>query len=160
MSKTSGNCIWLDDTPGDMYGKVMSLADTQIAEYWTNLTDLDPKKLTSLKPLDAKKELAFEIVKIYHSENEAQKAKEQFESLFQKGQAPEEIPTIKITQPSVELADFLVENNLAPSKSEAKRLIKEGAIEIDGQPIKESEIELENNQMMRIGKKKFVRILL
>lgn len=158
MSKTSGNCIWLDDTPSDMYGKIMSMTDNQIPEYWTNLTNLDPKVLTDLKPLDAKKQLALEITKTYHGEKEAQSAQDEFESVHQKGQMPQDVATIRISQPSVELADFLIENNLAPSKSEAKRLIKEGAIEVDGQTISESEIELENNQVMRVGKKQFVRI--
>lgn len=158
MSKSSGNCIWLDDIPTDMYGKIMSMADNQIPEYWTTLTNLDPKDLTSLKPLDAKKQLAFEITKTHHGEKEAQKAQDEFESVHQKGQMPEDVPTIKISQPSIELVDFLVENNLAPSKSEAKRLIKEGAVEIDGQTVTETEVEFENNQTMRIGKKKFARI--
>lgn len=158
MSKSSGNCIWLDDTAADMYGKIMSMSDNQIPEYWTNLTNLDPTNLTSLKPLDAKKQLAFEITKTYHGEKEAENAQNEFESVHQKGQMPQDTATIKVSQPSIELADFLVENNLAPSKSEAKRLIKEGAVEVDGQTISESEIELENNQVMRIGKKKFVRI--
>lgn len=158
MSKSSDNCIWLDDSPEEMYGKILSTADTQIEPYWTLLTDLDKAKLKDLKPLDAKKQLAFEIVKTIHGADSARKAQENFESTFQKGSLPQDVPAIKINGPSVELVDFLVENNLAPSKSEAKRLIKEGAIEVDGQTVQESEIILENNQVIKIGKKKFVRI--
>ena len=159
MSKSSGNCIWLDDTPQDMYGKIMSMADNQIEEYWSNLTDLDSDDLRKLKPLDAKKKLAFEIVRQLNNEKAAKEAQENFENTFQKGEMPQSIPTISVKQPSIELTDFLAENNLASSKSEAKRLIKEGAVEIDGQTIAESEIELENNQVIRVGKKKFVRII-
>ncbi|MDO8486938.1 MAG: tyrosine--tRNA ligase [Candidatus Curtissbacteria bacterium] len=155
MSKSSGNCIWLDDSPGDMFGKIMAIADNEIESYWVNLTGL-PKE--DLRPMDAKKKLAFEIVKTYHGESEAKKAQEKFEQLFQKGGVSESTPEIKLSQPSVELVDFLVENNLAPSKSEAKRLIANGAIEVDGQTISEDEIEFTNNQVMRVGKKKFVRI--
>lgn len=160
MSKSSGNCIWMDDSPQDMYGKILSAADTQIEPYWTLLTNLDKVKLKDLKPLDAKKELAHEIVKIYHGEQQAQKAQTNFETTFQKGTATAEIPEIKITIPDVELVDFLVENNLAPSKSEAKRLIKDGAVEVDGKTTKESEIQFENNQVIRVGKKIFARIML
>lgn len=158
MSKSSTNCIWLDDSPEEMYGKILSTADTQIEPYWTLLTDLNKAKLKDLKPLEAKKQLAFEIVNKFHGVDSAKKAQENFERTFQSGSVPEDVPTIKIGQSSVELIDFLVENNLAPSKSEAKRLIKEGAIEVDGQTINETEIEFENNQVIKIGKKKFFRI--
>lgn len=158
MSKSSGNCVWLDDSPNDMYGKIMSISDSQIDQYWKNLTDLPEGKLKELKPLEAKKELAGKIIKIYHGETAAQKAREGFEELFQKGGISESIPTITIKNPNIKLVDFLVENNLAPSKSEAKRLIKERAVEIGGQTVEESEVHLENNQVMRVGKKRFVRI--
>ncbi len=156
MSKSSGNCIWLDDSAADMFGKIMAISDSEIESYWINLTDL-PKE--DLKPMAAKKKLAAEIVKTYHGEESAKKAQEQFEQLFQKGGVSQNIPEIKVSQPSVELVDFLVENNLAPSKSEAKRLISSGAIEVDGQVIDETEIEFTNNQVMRVGKHKFVRII-
>ncbi len=157
MSKSSGNCIWLDDSATDMFGKIMAIADTEIESYRTNLTNL-PKE--DLKPMDAKKKLAFEIVKIYHGEKEAKMAQSEFEQLFQKGGVSQSIPEIKVKEPSVELVDFLVENNLAPSKSEAKRLIASGAVEVDGQVIDESEIEFTNNQVLRVGKHKFVKIIL
>ena len=110
--------------------------------------------------MEAKKRLAYEIVKIYHGQESAQKASEEFENVFQKGEGSKSIPTIEVKEPNIVLADFLTENNLAASKSEAKRLISQGAIEIDGQTAAESEIQLENNQIMRIGKKKFVRVIL
>lgn len=157
MSKSSGNCIWLDDSASDMFGKIMAITDSEIESYWINLTNL-PKE--NLKPMDAKKKLAFEIVKTYHGQEQAEKAKERFEQLFQKGGISQSIPEIKIKEPSVELVDFLVENNLAASKCQAKRLLSQGAIEVDGQTVNEDEIELENNQVMRVGKHKFVRITL
>lgn len=159
MSKSTGNCIWLDDSPSDMFGKVMAITDSEIESYWINLTDLDQNDLKNLKPMDAKKALAQQIVKTYHGQSEAKKAQEQFEQLFQKGGVSENIPEVKVQNPDIELVEFLVENNLAPSKSEAKRLIGQGAIEIDGQTVEADEIKLENNQVMRVGKHKFVRII-
>lgn len=158
MGKSTGNYIAIDETPTEMFGKVMAIKDDLIKQYFDLTTDIDPKSVDLSKPMEAKKQLALEIVRIYHGEDAARKAQENFESTIQKGLTYTVAPVIKIKEPSIELADFLVENNLAPSKSEAKRLIKEGAVEIDGQTVEETEIKLENNQVMRIGKKQFVRI--
>lgn len=160
MSKTSGNCIWLDDSPQDMYGKIMSMSDLRIGEYWINLTNLNSKELTDLKHLDAKKKLAHEIVRIYHSQNQADKAQEQFEKTFQKGQAPQDIQVITINQPVVDLSDFLFNNKLAGSRSAAKRLIEQGAIEIDGEIIKTPQVEFKDANVVKIGKRKFVKVTL
>src|SRR3990170_1852954 len=104
MSKSSGNCIWLDDTPYDMFGKIMSMADTQIEEYWQMLTDLSKEELKKLKAIDAKKKLGSEIVKIFHSEAEAKKAQDEFERVFQKGQIPINLPTISFPQTFISTA--------------------------------------------------------
>lgn len=160
MSKSSGNCIWLDDSPQDMYGKIMAIADTQIASYWTSLTDLPIEYLTKSKPLDAKKKLAFEIGRIYHGQNQADKVQEQFEKTFQKGQTPQDTETITIASPKQNLVDFLARNNLAASKSAAKRLLDQGAIEVEGQPVKNQAIEFVSGQVVKIGKRKFVKIKL
>src|SRR3989344_5261889 len=156
MSKSSGNCIWLDDTTKDMFGKIMSMADTQIPEYWTNLTDLDLGKLKKLKSMDAKKQLAHEIVKIYHGETETQKAQSEFEKAFHKGKSPEDIPKIKIGD-NISIVDFI--STQVGSKSEAKRLLDQGAIEVDSLSVKDAQSKLKNNSTVRIGKKKFVRIV-
>ena len=158
MSKTSGNCIWLTDTASEMFGKLMSINDNQIETYWKLLTDLPETDFNKNKPMDTKKRLAFEIVRTYHGQQTAQKAQSEFEKLFQKGEGSQSLPTIEIKESNIELADFLASNNLAASKSEAKRLINQGAIQVNGQTVSEPEIQLENNQVMRIGKKKFVRI--
>lgn len=160
MSKSSGNCVWLDDLPTEMFGKLMSIADSQIEEYWTNLTDLPSEKLKKLKPFDAKKELAKAIVNIYYGERIAQKAHEEFENVFQKKQQPEETQVIKIDNKTQNVTDLLTKNNLALSKSGAKRLLQSGAIEIDGQTISENHYEFKDGQIIRVGKKQFVKITL
>jgi len=160
MSKSSGNCIWLDDTPKNMFGKIMSMADTQIEEYWQMLTELSKEELKKLKAIDAKKKLAAEIVKIFHSEAEAKKAQDEFERVFQKHEIPQDVKQIKVSKSKWNVVDFLVENNLSESKSNAKRLFDQDAIEIDGRTVKDNEIEFKNDQVVRIGKKRFVKILL
>lgn len=160
MSKSINNSIALEDDPSDMYGKIMSIGDLLIESYWQSLTDLPSEELTNLKPLDAKKKLAFEIVKIYHSEQDAQKAQSQFESVFQKRQMPEEAKEVKVSKSKWKIVDFLVENRLVESKSAAKRLVDQNAIEIDSQTVKDPEVELKNGQVVKIGKRKFVKIKL
>lgn len=158
MSKSSGNCIWLDDTPDDMFGKIMSIADGQIEEYWTNLTNLDLENLRKSNPMDAKKKLAHEIAKIYHGESSAQKAQTNFESTFQKGVGPKDAQKIKIGNAKSDLIDFLTEYNLVDSRSKAKRLLDDGAVEIDGQVVKDQKVDFKDGQVVKIGKKKFVKV--
>ncbi len=168
IGKTEGNAIALVDPPDTIFGAIMTFPDDAIVKGLEYLTDIDLLEIQLIQetlkkdenPIKFKKQLAFEIVKQLHGQKGAESAQKEFESTFQKGNMPSEIPIIKIAEPSVELVDFLAENNLAPSKSEAKRLIKEGAIEVDGQTISETEIKFEKNQVMKVGKKKFVRIVL
>lgn len=154
MTKSTGNCIWLDDSPNEMYGKIMSMADSQIEEYWHNLTTIDQKELKSLKPLEAKKELASEIVKTYHCEKEAKEASQNFENVVQKGQLPNEIQEVKVV--GTELLDLVAD--FVGSKSEAKRQIAAKAVEIDGQTVEDTKTKLKLNQVIKIGKKTFVKI--
>ena len=156
MSKSSGNCIWLDDRPKDMFGKIMSMADTQIEQYWQMLTELSKEELKKLKAIDAKKKLAAEIVKIFHSEAEAKKAQEEFERVFQKGKSPEDILKIKVGD-NISIVDFV--SAQVGSKSEAKRLLDQGAIEVDSISVKDAQSKLKNNSIVRIGKKKFVKVV-
>lgn len=155
MTKTAGNCIWLDDLASDMYGKVLSMADSQLEEYWVNLTNLDPKELKTLKPLEAKKKLAQEIVKLYHNETEAKTAAKTFENTFQKGHVPEEIEDISADSSSA-LVDLVAQ--ATGSKSEAKRLIDQKAIEVDSKVVTDQKLKLRDGQVVKIGKRKFVRI--
>lgn len=158
MSKSSGNCIWLDDSPSEIFGKIMALADTQIEPYWKNLTGLPEEELKVKNPMDAKKTLAAEIVKMLHGENEAQKARSEFENVFQKGSIPQDLPEITVDTSPIDIVDFLVENNLVESRSQAKRLLSESALELDGETLENDEVEISNNQVLKIGKKKFVKI--
>lgn len=167
VGKTSGNAIVITDPPQKIFGAVMSFPDEVIINGLECLTDVSEEEIKSIaaeikagkNPIQFKKRLALEIIVQIYSRKEAKDAQEQFEKLFQRGETSGEMSTIKVKQPSVELVDFLVENNLAPSKSEAKRLISQKSIELDGQTVEESEVEFTNNQVMRVGKKKFVRII-
>ena len=166
IGKTGGNAINFSDSANSMYGAIMNFPDDVIVKGLEYLADVPMEKIKKAKQaletfknrIEYKKLLALAVVKQLHSEKEAQAAQSEFEKTFQKRSAPDSIPTVIIDEPSVELADFLVENSLAASKSDAKRLLHQKAIEIDGQIVENDEVEFEDNQVLKVGKKKFARI--
>lgn len=157
MSKSWGNAIWLEDTPDEMFGKVMSLNDNLIVQYFTFATKVSREK--GENPLDAKKELAFTIVSELHSKKDAKKAQENFETTFQRRQTPELIQIIKITEKSLPLLDLVLATKLVTSRSEAKRLISQNAIDVDGKTISDTTREVILPAVIKIGKTKFVKII-
>ena len=152
MSKTSGNCIWLDDKPSNMYGSLMSINDEQIALYLELLTDLPENLVKQKKPLDVKKTLAFDIVKQIYSKTDAQKAQNSFESTFQKN-SPEYNETVAVKSNLLEVVAELSE-----SKSEARRLISQGAVDVNGNTVKDLNNSIKGGEEIKIGKKIFVRV--
>lgn len=156
MTKTTGNCIWLTDTPEEMFGKIMSISDSEIASYWTNLTDLDLQALTKLKPLEAKKKLALEIVSMYHSKNDADKAQNRFEAIFQRRERPEEIDLTVKEGSSLENA--LVEAGIVDSKSKAKRLVAQGGVDVDEVKVTDANTKLKSGQVVKAGKKTYIKV--
>lgn len=166
MSKTWGNAIWLEDSPVDIFGKAMSISDELILEYYTLATNTPLSQIDIVKqrlesgenPIEIKKELATTIVSELYDENEAKHAKDQFVTVFQKKSTPQDIETITLTsgeQRSV--LDFLVENNLVPSRSEGKRLILQGGVTFNAQPVTGIN-EIVREGILQIGKRTFVKI--
>ncbi len=145
MGKTSKNYIGLNERPNEMFGKIMSMPDSNILTYFKLLTFPLPQKLeeaerlTASNPQEAKMKLAFEITRLFHGNIKAKKAQNYFVKTFQKKELPQkDIPTFKINiHDSIKVADLLKQIKIAPSKSEAKRLIKEGAIKINSQKIRD-----------------------
>lgn len=146
MNKSEGNCLGLNDNPQEMFGKILALPDEAIEPVFRLCTNIDLSKINfSGHPMELKKKLALQIVSELHSENAAQKAQEEFEKTFQKGEVAENlIREIKVRPGKI--TDQLVEAGIVASKSEAKRLEDQGAIE-QIQP-----------GLYRIGKKRFVKI--
>ncbi len=169
MSKSLGNYVGITESAKEQFGKLMSLPDELIIEYMRLLTDISAEEINNVErklkerninPRDAKIKLAFEIVKLYHSEKEAEKAKEEFERVFSRKETPSEMPIVEASMNKVNIIDFLVDNKILPSKSEARRLIKQKGIEINGKVIENwrKEVELENGSIIKIGKRMFIRI--
>lgn len=140
MSKSEGNYVAINDLPNDMYGKVMALPDEttlQIFELCTNVPLEEIEKMKrmlmrkKINPMLLKKQLAFEIVKMYHGEKGARKAEKEFERVFQKKKTPSKVKSVKLKVKSWNIVDLLMKSKLVQSRSEAKRLIEQGGVEID-----------------------------
>jgi tyrosyl-tRNA synthetase len=173
MSKSLGNYIGITEPPADMFGKVMSIPDDLMWTYYELVTDRTPQQITALKqevssgslhPMDAKMRLAEEIVSGFHGPEPARKAAENFQRVFRDRQSPTEVPTQKIPSgPPKKLIALLVELKLAPSKSEAERLIKQGAVELNESRVDDPRTDLDLSKpaqfLLRAGKKKFLRLI-
>lgn len=169
MSKSWGNAIWLSDPPEEMYGKVMSLKDDLIIQYFTLATNMPLGDIEEVQhalnggdnPMTWKKRLAHQIVMELHDSSLADGAQQDFEKKFQSNDLnTADVPTWNTTQAKWSPVDLLVATKLAASKSDAKRLIEQGAVEINGKAINYqlSTISLKNNDIIKVGKKRFVKI--
>jgi tyrosyl-tRNA synthetase len=172
MSKSLGNYIGITESPADMFGKIMSISDEVMWSYYDLLTDFPSPAVVRLReevsigvlhPMDAKMQLAHAIVAGFHGEEAAKKAAEQFRLVFRDRKAPTEIPEMKLAWGTRRLSEVLNETGLASSRSEAERLIKQGAVEIGGKVEKDVKrmVVLNPGEMvaLKVGKKKFLRIV-
>ncbi len=175
MSKSLGNYIALEDPPEEMYGKVMSLPDDVMMDYYELVTDVPDKEVAeigealrtrSLNPMELKMRLAREIVTQFHSDEAAQAAEEEFTRVFRERELPEEPEVHQVDLGEVTdshgrtgLARLLADLGAVPSRSEARRLIKQGAVEIDGKVATTDVVELRDGMVLRVGKRRFLRIV-
>lgn len=168
MSKSFGNVIALEDRPADMFGKLMSISDDLMMRYCELLTVMDLNGVKQQHPMEAKKALAEQLVRQYHGDDGAEEAKTDFQQRFQKRDFPDE-PDAHIvlkaqdfvdpSKPSLSLVDILMRTGLVPSKGEARRLISQKAIQVDGAKMDDINGVLsfspEQKTSMKIGKRKF-----
>lgn len=166
MSTSWGNIITIVDKPFDMYGKIMSLRDDLIIKYYTLCTDIPMEEIENIhnnlaegnNPRDIKMNLAREIVTMYHDEKSAKLAEDQFIETFQNGGVPQDIPEI-VYDKNISLVESLLQAKVIESKTEWRRLIEEGAIKHEnGEKIDNLNFEPLEGEVLRIGKKRFVRI--
>ena len=165
MSKSYGNYVGITEPPETMFGKIMSIPDDLMWEWYKLLTDYTDREIEELKkihPRDAKLNLAYTIVKQFHGEEAAKRAKEHFLKTFSQREFPENAPVKKFPKGSKFRADeFLVKAGLAPSKKEAQRIIKGGGFKINGQKFENpfGEIVIDGELKIQVGKKKFLKVL-
>ncbi|MCX7832952.1 MAG: tyrosine--tRNA ligase [Ignavibacteria bacterium] len=169
MSKSLGNAIGICEPPKEIYGKAMSIPDNLIYKYFELGTRKSKKELDEIKqqlsnpttnPRDVKKKLAFELVKLYYSEEEAKKSEEEFERVFSKKGLPDEIPEFITNSSNNKLIDILVNSKSVESKSAARRLIEQGGVTIDGEKIADVSYQLSGKKefIIKAGKKKFLKV--
>ena len=168
MSKSLGNYIGINESPDQIYGKAMSISDDAMPEYFRLATTLPSAEVNSIlndlengkiHPRDVKMRLAREIVSLYHDSRAAKDAEEQFRQVFQKRGMPNEMSSYEFTAP-VNIVAVMVDSGLASSKSEARRLIQQNGVKIDGETVGSIDLELteKKEQVLKVGKRKFARI--
>lgn len=169
MSKSYNNYIGIAEPAKEIFGKIMSIPDEMIIKYFRLCTNLTENEIQNIakeikagqNPKIYKERLAREIVTIYYSERTAQDVSKEFEDVFKLKKLPQTMDEFVIPSPKINIVELLVLTKLLPSKSEARRKILEGAVEIDGERIKDIYFELELNspKILKVGKRKFCRIL-
>jgi tyrosyl-tRNA synthetase len=169
MSKSLGNHIPLISSPEDMYGKVMSVPDAAMGAYFRLVTRWTPTEIEEIEagmasgmlhPRDVKMQLAREIVEIYHGEQAGEPAEAAFRRVFQKREIPENLAEITL-KPGQTLVDVMLQAEFVSSLSEARRLIKQGGVRLDGatQDDQRKVLDIPKSQVLRVGKRRFVRLL-
>ena len=168
MSKSYDNYIAFNDTSRDMFGKIMSIPDTLIIKYMRLLTELGKTEIdlyeTQMKdglvnPRDVKMKLGREVVSVFYGQEEGVKAQEEFIKIFRKKDLPDEMEVLKATSP-ISVLDLVMLSGETPSKSEAKRLIAQGAVKLDEEKLDDFSrmLEVKGSEVLKIGKRKFFRI--
>jgi tyrosyl-tRNA synthetase len=172
MSKSLGNYIGITDAPNDMFGKIMSISDDLMWRYYDLLSFIPKNEIETIKqkvvaglnPRDAKIDLAKELITRFHSEKEAEAAHQDFINRFQKKAIPDEMPEFEfvLSSEGMMIANVLKDANLVSSTSEAMRMIKQGAVKIDGEKVVDSKLVLKEptEAAYQVGKRKFARIKL
>ncbi len=167
MSKSLNNYIGISDAPDDMFGKVMSISDDLMWRYFELLSFRPMSEIRKLQteiaegrnPRDVKFELAEEIITRFHSQADAKKAQENFIARFQKGAMPDDMPEVNLPA-ELPLPNALKEAGLVQSTSEALRMLKQGAVKIDGEKVSDKNITLEagSEHVLQVGKRRFARV--
>lgn len=166
MSKSKGNYIGVTDEPNDMFGKVMSISDEMMENYFTLLTDLSSERIAELAnpdkthPKYAKVLLGKKIVSQFYDEATADRAAKHFDKVFAQGKLPDDIPEVKISAEPIMASKLLLACKLVSSGSEAKRMVKQGAVEINSQKISDpnKQIAPKDGMTIQVGKRKFAKL--
>ena len=176
MSKSLGNYIGIDEPSTEMYGKLMSIPDSLMLDYFELVTDVTDEEIAEFRgqlnaqtvnPMTLKKRLAREIITQFHGKQDADEAEEAFTKVFQKRELPQQIPEYAFAASysqdglcQVNIAPTLVQEGIVKSNSELKRLLAQGAVELDGTKIGANIINARNGSILKVGKRNFVRIMI
>jgi tyrosyl-tRNA synthetase len=159
MSKSFGNYIALEDPPGEMFGKIMSISDALMIRYYELLTSADLEAVSKLHPMEAKIKLAQEIVGRYHGETSAEQARSEFQRRFSEREFPQTAERKRLPRAANTLVGMLVGAGLAPSKTESRRLIAQGGVEVDGEKVMDGDVtfpsDARQEYRVKVGKNRF-----
>lgn len=169
MSKSYGNHIGLHDTPEDMYGKTLSISDDKILQWSTLAADLDESITASMEdrlsdestnPMDVKRDLARAVVSLYYDDEIAKRSEEHFNTIVVGKGIPDDIPEYNINSEEL-IVNVIFNAQILQSKGEARRMIKQGAVKIDGERVKDIQATLspKGEQILKIGKRRFLKVL-
>ena len=171
MSKSLGNHVGINDPPGEIFGKLMSIPDTLIVKYVTLLTDVETTRIAELErklkanavnPRDAKADLAERLVAMYHSPQAAQQARQEFSKIFSQRQAPETMPTILLQADGeglVDLVRVLVDERLAKTRNDARRLFRQRAVKLNGHMVSRPLLPVtEAVGILQVGSRRFRKL--
>ena len=169
MSKSYGNYVAFNDPPEEMFGKLMSIPDTLIIKYMKLMTDIPEEEIEDyerrmknreINPRDVKLRLAYVITEFFHGSEKARKARDEFIRVFSKRELPSEMEVVEV-DPPVPLVDLLVSIGAASSRSEARRLISQGGVRLNGEKITDihSKIDVDSEKVLRVGKRKFFKLV-
>lgn len=169
MGKSEDNYIAVDDEPKEMFGKIMSIPDELITKYFELATNVPLDEIKKIEkaikggenPMIYKKLVAKEIIKIYHDEKAADMAEEQFKKVFSENKLPDDIEVRTIKTDKINIIELMSSNDLASSKSEARRLIEQGAVKINEEKIDDvdMQVDLTNETLIQVGKRKFLKVV-
>ena len=172
MSKSYNNYIGISESPKEIYGKTLSIPDSLIYNYFELATDISNKDLADLRkqlndqnvnPRNLKRRLARTLVEMYHNKEAATEAEKEFDKIFIKKEIPDDIPEFEMNNDSNEIGilDLILKVNFAPSKGEARRLVIQGGVTLDGEKIEDItvKIKLKKESILRVGKRKFIKII-
>ena len=168
MSKSTGNYIGVDDPAEEQYGKVMSLPDEAMSNYFILVTLWSVEEVAAIErdlkqgrlhPMAAKHKLAWEIVDIFHGSDAADRAAAHFERVHQKRDLPEDMPVYTLSEP-MKILDLLVTSGMAPSKSEGRRLVQQGGVRLDDTRVEniDADVTVDGNAVLQVGKRRFLRL--
>jgi tyrosyl-tRNA synthetase len=172
MSKSLDNYVGITESPREMFGKLMSISDELMWRYYELLTDMSLSEIAALTeavtngekhPRDLKAELARRIVADFHSQTEAEEASREFDRMFREHQAPSDIPTIEKPAGGIRLVKLLAAEGLAPSVSEAQRLVAQGGVRLNGERVEDVKLEIGasagDEALIQVGSRKFLRVI-
>jgi tyrosyl-tRNA synthetase len=169
MSKSLGNYVGITEPPNEMYGKLMSIPDSVIETYLRLITDIPEQEIDELisgmadgtaHPRDVKDRMAAEVVRTFHSETDAQSARDEFSRVFRERQAPTDMPEVEVDLPS-SITSLILQAGLAASNNEARRLVQQGGVRLDGEKVAstEGDVPLDGPAVLQVGRRRFARLV-